>query len=83
MDENKVEGTFRTAGGRVQDAVGGLTGDAAMQARGKVSQVAGEAQQVYGDSIERIKDFTVDQPGKALAAALGLGVIIGFALRSR
>jgi uncharacterized protein YjbJ (UPF0337 family) len=83
VDESKVEGTFRNAGGRLQDAVGGLTGDAAMQARGKVNQVAGEAQQAYGDSIERIKDFTVEQPGKALAAALGIGVIIGFALRSR
>jgi uncharacterized protein YjbJ (UPF0337 family) len=83
MDESKVEGAFRNAGGRVQDAVGGLTGDAGLQTRGKVNQIAGEAQQVYGDSIERIKDFTVEQPGKALAAALGIGVLVGFALRSR
>jgi CheY-like chemotaxis protein len=53
MDEAKVEGAFRTAGGRIQDAVGGLTGDAATQLRGKVNEAAGEAQRVYGDTVER------------------------------
>jgi len=83
MDESKVEGVFRNAAGRVQDAAGGLAGDAGLQARGKVNQAAGEAQQIYGDTVDRVKDFAVEQPGKALAAALGLGVLIGFTLGRR
>jgi uncharacterized protein YjbJ (UPF0337 family) len=83
MDESKIEGVFRNAAGHVQDAAGGLTGDAGLQARGKVNQAAGEIQQVYGDSVDRVRDYTVEQPGKALAAALGVGVILGFALGRR
>lgn len=83
MDETKVEGTFRNAGGHIQDAVGGLTGDAGMQARGKVNQAAGQAQQVYGDTVDRVMDYTVEKPGKALAAALGIGVLVGLVLARR
>ena len=35
VDENRVEGTARNIGGKVQDAVGVVTGDAATQARGR------------------------------------------------
>jgi uncharacterized protein YjbJ (UPF0337 family) len=80
MDENRIEGTARIIGGRVEDAVGGLTGDAATQARGKVNQAAGQAQQAYGAAIDDIKDFTTAQPLTALLTAMGVGVVLGFIL---
>ena len=52
MDENKVEGTVRDAAGKVQDAVGGLTGDAKTQVEGKARQVYGQAQANYGDAMD-------------------------------
>jgi uncharacterized protein YjbJ (UPF0337 family) len=56
MDENQVEGLGHEAAGRVQDAWGGLTGDAATQARGKVEQVKGAAQQLYGKARDQVGD---------------------------
>jgi uncharacterized protein YjbJ (UPF0337 family) len=83
MDENRIEGTARDFGGKVQDAVGGLTGDAATQARGKVNQAFGQAQSAYGSAVDNAKDFATEQPITALLTAMGLGVIIGFVLGRR
>ena len=83
MDENRAEGFTRDIGGKVQDAVGGLTGDAATQARGKVNQAAGQAQEVYGQAMDAVKEFAVDQPVTALMTAMGVGVILGFVLGRR
>jgi uncharacterized protein YjbJ (UPF0337 family) len=80
MDENTYEGAARDFGGRVQDAVGGLTGDAATQARGKFNQAAGQAQQAYGAAVDDLKDFTTAQPFTALLTAMGIGVVLGFIL---
>ncbi len=80
MDENRIEGAARDFGGRVQDAVGGLTGDASTQARGKFNQAAGQAQQTYGAAVDEIKDFTAAQPMTALLTAMGIGVVLGFVL---
>jgi uncharacterized protein YjbJ (UPF0337 family) len=44
MDVNRLKGTARDVGGKVEDAVGGLTGDSATQGRGKVNQAVGQAQ---------------------------------------
>ena len=48
MDENRVEGTARNIGGKVEGAVGNLTGDTKLQADGMVDKVSGKAQQAYG-----------------------------------
>jgi uncharacterized protein YjbJ (UPF0337 family) len=80
MDENRFEGAARNIGGKVQDAVGGLTGDASTQARGKLNQAAGQAQQAYGAAVDDLKDFTVAQPITALLTAMGIGVVLGFIL---
>jgi uncharacterized protein YjbJ (UPF0337 family) len=34
MDENQIEGAARNVGGKLQDATGGLTGDAVTQSAG-------------------------------------------------
>ncbi len=80
MDENQFEGAARNIGGKIQDAVGGLTGDTATQARGKVNQAAGQAQQMYGAAVDDLKNFTSEQPMMALLAAMGVGVVLGFIL---
>lgn len=80
VDDNKVEGFARNVGGKLQDAVGGVTGDGSTQARGKANQAAGQAQSMYGDVVDEVRDFTTDKPFGALLAAVGLGVVIGFLL---
>ena len=54
MNTNQLDGTLKDAAGKVQDAVGGLTGDLDLQAEGKARQLAGKAQAKYGDSVEQI-----------------------------
>jgi uncharacterized protein YjbJ (UPF0337 family) len=81
MDENKVEGAFRQATGRVQDAAGGLAGDAATQARGKVNEIAGSAQRNMGEVIDTVRNATVEQPLIALAVAGGVGYLLGLIMR--
>jgi uncharacterized protein YjbJ (UPF0337 family) len=83
MDENRVEGVVRDIGGKIQDAAGGLTGDTATQVRGKINQAAGQAQQVYGDALDEVTDFTKEQPLVALVTAMGMGVILGFIMGRR
>ncbi len=83
MDENRVEGGLRQAGGRLQDAVGGLTGDAATQIRGKANQAAGYAQRAYGNTIDGARDFAVDSPATALLTAGGVGLLLGLLLARR
>ena len=83
VDENRAEGFARNIGGKLQDAVGDLTGDASTQARGKVNQAAGEAQNMYGQVVDEVRDFTSEQPFGALLAAMGFGVVVGFLLARR
>ena len=80
VDENRVEGFARDVGGKLQDAVGGLTGDTSTQAKGKANQAAGQAQNMFGQVTDEIQTFTSDQPVVALLAAMGVGVVLGFFL---
>ncbi len=81
VDENEVEGTVRDVGGKLQDAVGGLTGDSETQARGRINQAAGQAQKAIGSLAEDLRDNVVDQPLTALAIVGGLGLVLGFLMR--
>ena len=81
MDENRFEGAAREVGGKIQDAVGGLTGDAQTQARGKANQAAGQAQNAYGQAVDGLKDFATSDPIAAMLSALGVGIVIGWMLR--
>jgi len=83
MDENRVEGGFREAAGRVQNAVGGLASDAATQVRGKVNQAAGQAQQAYGQAVDEARDVTTENPAVALLTTFGLGVVFGLLIARR
>ena len=61
MSEDRIEGTVKNGFGRAQDAYGGLTGDTATQAKGKLNQVAGTVQ----DKIGQVKDQAQDALGQA------------------
>jgi uncharacterized protein YjbJ (UPF0337 family) len=83
IDENRIEGAARNVGGKIQDAVGAVTGDAATQARGQINRAAGSAQNAYGQVVDEVKSFTSDQPIAALLSALTIGVIVGLMLGRR
>ena len=52
MDENRISGTARNTGGKLQEGVGRVTGDTRTQAEGVANQVAGAAQDLYGRARE-------------------------------
>jgi uncharacterized protein YjbJ (UPF0337 family) len=88
MDENRVEGTARNLGGKVQEGVGRVTGDAKTQAEGVLNQAAGRAQDLYGQTADTARQTatTLDswfretietQPYTTAVVALGIGWLIG------
>ncbi len=81
VDENEFEGAARDLGGKVQDAVGGLTGDVETQARGKWNQAAGKAQKTFGNAAEELRENVVDSPLTALAIVGGIFFALGFLAR--
>jgi len=81
--------------GRVQDAVGGLTGDTRTQLKGKLNEAAGSLQDAYGqvkgqaadaldqaqDVLEDLEVFVREQPFAAAAIGIGVGLVLGMLLR--
>jgi uncharacterized protein YjbJ (UPF0337 family) len=59
MDENRIAGTARNLGGRVEEGVGRVTGDAKTQVRGMADQAAGAAQDLYGQARDTAADAAV------------------------
>jgi len=70
---DRVEGTAREFGGRVQETVGNVTGDSKTQAQGVYNQAAGQAQQAAGQFADMVKE----QPVVATLVALAVGYVIG------
>ncbi|MBN8873808.1 MAG: CsbD family protein [Rhodospirillales bacterium] len=70
---DRLQGTARDLGGRVQETVGNLAGDTKTQAEGMYNQAAGQAQQAMGQFGDMVKS----QPVASIAVALGLGYILG------
>jgi uncharacterized protein YjbJ (UPF0337 family) len=88
MDENRVTGTAKNFGGKVEEGVGRVTGDAQTQAEGIADQVAGSAQDLYGQAADAARDTAVTfdkwlrntietQPYTTAAVALGIGWLLG------
>jgi uncharacterized protein YjbJ (UPF0337 family) len=88
MDENRIEGTLKNVGGKVEEGVGRLTGDARSRAEGVAKQAAGTAQDLYGQTADaaRASVSTFDQwlrnaietqPYTSAAVALGIGWLLG------
>jgi uncharacterized protein YjbJ (UPF0337 family) len=68
-----VEGKAREFGGRVQEAVGAVGGDAETRAQGLYNQAAGQAQQ----AASQLTDVVKAQPVVASLVALAIGYVIG------
>ena len=59
MDENRITGTARNLGGKVEEGVGRVTGDAKTQVRGMADQAAGAVQDLYGQARDTAADAAV------------------------
>lgn len=81
VDENEFEGTVRDFGGKIQDAVGGLAGDASTQAKGKWNQAAGKAQKTFGEASDELRDNVTSSPLIALAIVGGVCFALGYLSR--
>jgi uncharacterized protein YjbJ (UPF0337 family) len=88
MDENRMEGTARNVGGRVQEGIGRATGDTKSKVEGAMNQAAGSAQDLYGQAADVVRqnaapveawlrDKIETQPYTTVIAALGIGWLIG------
>jgi uncharacterized protein YjbJ (UPF0337 family)/ElaB/YqjD/DUF883 family membrane-anchored ribosome-binding protein len=52
MDENRITGAVRNVEGKIEDAVGGFTGDTRTKIEGKLDQGAGNVQSTFGRAID-------------------------------
>src|SRR3974377_817905 len=56
MDEDRIAGTARKLGGKVQEEVGRFSGDTETQIKGMADQAAGTAQDLYGQAADAARD---------------------------
>jgi uncharacterized protein YjbJ (UPF0337 family) len=88
MDENRIAGSARNLGGKVEEGVGRATGDVRTQVEGRLDQAAGAAQDLYGQTSDAARETAVTfdkwlrntietQPYTAAFVALGIGWLLG------
>jgi len=58
MDKDRIAGSAKDFGGKVEGTVGDLAGDAKMQASGRAREAAGAAQELYGQTKDAVRDAT-------------------------
>ena len=56
MTDDRVAGTAKNLGGRLQEGYGSATGDLAHEAKGKLRQAEGTAQDLYGQAKDALAD---------------------------
>jgi uncharacterized protein YjbJ (UPF0337 family) len=52
MSDDRIAGTVRNLGGKVQEGVGKVTGSAKTEAQGLMNQAAGAVQNAYGQAAD-------------------------------
>ncbi len=72
-DENRVTGAARDAFGRVQEAVGSMTGDRNTQARGMYNQAQGQTENALGQLADSVRE----QPLTAVFIGAAIGYVLG------
>jgi uncharacterized protein YjbJ (UPF0337 family) len=88
MDEDRISGTARNLGGKVEEGLGRTTGDMKTQLQGKLDQATGAAQDLYGQAADAARDTAVSfdkllrttietQPYTTAIVALGIGWLLG------
>jgi uncharacterized protein YjbJ (UPF0337 family) len=68
MDENRIVGTAKNIGGKVQEGYGRVVSDAKVQAEGMANQVKGATQDLYGQARDSASEI-VNVAGESAAAA--------------
>ena len=88
MDENRMSGTAKNLGGKVEEGLGRATGDAKTRVQGQMREAEGSIQDLYGQAVdsasqtagsfEKALRHTIEnQPYRAVAIAFGLGWLFG------
>jgi uncharacterized protein YjbJ (UPF0337 family) len=65
MDENRLSGTAKNIGGKLEEGIGQVTGDTKTQAEGIARQVSGAAQDLYGQARDAASDVAGTARGTA------------------
>jgi uncharacterized protein YjbJ (UPF0337 family) len=65
MTDDRIAGTAKNLGGKVQEGFGSMTGNRSQEAKGKANQAEGALQDMYGQA----KDVAGDALGVAAQAA--------------
>ncbi len=83
VDENRIEGSAKNLGGKVQETIGDVIGDPETQAQGVANQIAGTAQNAMGSASDILKgwgtvigDATKERPFTTLAIAIAAGFVL-------
>ena len=58
MDKDRFAGAAKDAAGKVEGAVGNLTGDAKTEASGRAREAAGTVQNLYGQAKDAVRDVS-------------------------
>lgn len=77
MGADTAEGTLKEVAGKVQDAVGGVVGDAATQMSGKARELSGKAQQLCAGTASLVRDRTAESPFAVLGIVAAVSFIAG------
>ena len=88
MDENRISGTTRNIGGKIEEGAGAVVGNARTQLQGKLDQASGAAQDLYGQAADAARESAGSfdkwlrtsietQPYTAAAVALSIGWLLG------
>ena len=72
-----------TLAAKLQDAVGSRAGDAAAQARDRADQAASQAQDAYGEVLDTVERIASSRPLVTVAAAAGVGFVLGILVARR
>jgi uncharacterized protein YjbJ (UPF0337 family) len=76
MDENRIAGTAKNIGGKIQEGFGRATGDAKTEAEGFANQVRGTAQDLYGQARESTARLADDAGAAARRTASSFEVAV-------
>lgn len=58
MTDDRIAGSAKNLGGKLQEGYGNATGDLAHEVQGKMRQVEGTAQDLYGQAKDALADAT-------------------------
>jgi uncharacterized protein YjbJ (UPF0337 family) len=56
MDDNRISGTARNIGGKIEEGYGKAAGDITKEIKGKADQAMGAAQDLYGQAKDTASD---------------------------